>query len=34
MNEKYNLFRKELENLKVYVPGKPIEEVMKEYGLT
>lgn len=34
MSETYNIFRKELENLKVYVPGKPIEEVMKEYGLT
>lgn len=32
--EKYLKFRKELEKLKVYVPGKPIEEVMKEYGLT
>lgn len=29
-----SLFRKELETLKKYVPGKPIEEVKKEYGLT
>jgi len=28
-----SLFRKELANLKPYVPGKPIEEVQKEYGL-
>ncbi len=28
-----NLFRKELEVLKPYVPGKPIEEVQKEYGI-
>lgn len=26
--------RKEIENLKVYVPGKPIEEVQRELGLT
>lgn len=29
-----SVFRKELAELKVYVPGKPIEDVMKEYGLT
>ncbi len=29
-----SLFRPELEALKKYVPGKPIEEVKKEYGLT
>ncbi len=29
-----SLFRKELETLKKYVPGKPIEEVKHEYGLT
>lgn len=29
-----NLFRKELATLKKYVPGKPIEEVKREYGLT
>ena len=28
-----NLFRKELETLKPYVPGKPIEAVKKEFGL-
>lgn len=28
------MFRKELTTLKKYVPGKPIEEVKKEYGLT
>lgn len=28
------LFRKELESFQPYVPGKPIEEVMREYGLT
>lgn len=28
-----NIFKKELSNLKPYVPGKPIEEVKKEYGL-
>lgn len=28
-----NLFRKELADLKTYVPGKPIEEVKKEYGI-
>lgn len=28
-----NLFRKELSKLNPYVPGKPIEEVQKEYGL-
>ncbi len=28
-----NLFRKELDMLKPYVPGKPIEEVKKEYGI-
>lgn len=28
------IFRKELEKLNVYVPGKPIEDVMREYGLT
>ena len=28
-----NIFRKELGNLKEYVPGKPIEDVMREYGL-
>lgn len=29
-----NLFRNELSKLQPYVPGKPIEEVQKEYGLT
>ncbi len=29
-----SLFRKELETLKKYVPGKPIEDVKREYGLT
>jgi|LGOV01.1.fsa_nt_gb histidinol-phosphate aminotransferase len=29
-----NMFRRELENMGVYVPGKLVEEVMKEYGLT
>lgn len=29
-----NLFKKELANLPTYVPGKPIEEVKKELGLT
>jgi len=29
-----SIFRKELAGLKEYVPGKPIEDVMKEYGLT
>lgn len=29
-----SLFRKELATLKKYVPGKPIEEVKREYGLT
>jgi histidinol-phosphate aminotransferase len=29
-----SIFRKELANLKEYVPGKPIEDVMREYGLT
>ncbi|MBU5675813.1 histidinol-phosphate transaminase [Alkaliphilus sp. MSJ-5] len=28
-----NLFRKELDALRPYVPGKPIEEVQKEYGI-
>ena len=28
------MFRKELEKLSCYVPGKPIEEVMEEYGIT
>lgn len=28
-----NLFRKELSKLNPYVPGKPMEEVQKEYGL-
>jgi len=28
-----NLFRKELDILRPYVPGKPIEEVKKEYGI-
>ena len=28
-----NIFRKELGNLKEYVPGKPIEDVMREFGL-
>lgn len=28
-----NLFRKELQSFKAYVPGKPIEEVQREYGL-
>lgn len=28
-----DLFRKELANLRPYVPGKPIEEVQKEYGI-
>ena len=29
-----SIFRKELAGLKEYVPGKPIEDVMKEFGLT
>jgi len=29
-----SIFRKELSTLKSYVPGKPIEKVMEEYGLT
>ncbi len=29
-----SVFRKELETLKKYVPGKPIEDVKREYGLT
>lgn len=29
-----SIFRKELSGLKEYVPGKPIEDVMKEFGLT
>ena len=29
-----NIFRNELANLNAYVPGKPVEEVKKEYGLT
>ena len=29
-----SIFRKELAGLKEYVPGKPIEDVMKQYGLT
>lgn len=29
-----SIFRKELANLREYVPGKPIEDVMREYGLT
>jgi len=28
------LFRKEMETLESYVPGKPIEDVMREFGLT
>lgn len=32
MNNK--LFRKELASLNAYVPGKPIEDVMREFGLT
>lgn len=28
-----NLFRKELSSLRPYVPGKPIEEVQREYGI-
>ncbi|NLX62507.1 MAG: histidinol-phosphate transaminase [Tissierellia bacterium] len=28
-----NLFRQELSNLRPYVPGKPIEEVQREYGI-
>lgn len=28
-----NLFRKELDALRPYIPGKPIEEVQKEYGI-
>lgn len=28
-----NLYRKELADLKKYVPGKPVEDVKKEYGL-
>ncbi|MDD2215006.1 MAG: histidinol-phosphate transaminase [Eubacteriales bacterium] len=31
---KKNLYRKELAGFKPYVPGKPIEEVKREYGLT
>ena len=29
-----SIFRKELEKLSCYVPGKPMEEVMEEYGIT
>lgn len=29
-----SMFRKELEKLSCYVPGKPIEEVMEAYGIT
>ncbi|MBN2795647.1 MAG: histidinol-phosphate transaminase [Clostridia bacterium] len=29
-----SIFRKELANLRAYVPGKPIEDVMRAYGLT
>ncbi len=29
-----SLFRNELSKLQPYVPGKPVEEVQKEYGLT
>lgn len=29
-----SIFRKELETLKPYVPGKPLEEVKREYGVT
>ncbi|WP_459129399.1 histidinol-phosphate transaminase [Guggenheimella bovis] len=29
-----NIFRPELENLQAYVPGKPIEDVMREFNLT
>ncbi len=29
-----NIFRKELKDLKPYIPGKPVEKVMEEYGLT
>ncbi len=29
-----SVFRRELETLKKYVPGKPIEDVKREYGLT
>ena len=29
-----DIFRKELEQLRPYVPGKPIEEVKREYGLS
>ena len=29
-----SIFRKELKELKSYIPGKPIEDVMREYGLT
>ena len=28
-----DIFRKELKNMGVYIPGKPMEEVKKEYGL-
>ena len=28
-----SLFRKELDLLKPYIPGKPVEEVQKEYNI-
>lgn len=32
-NTSKEMFRKELANLRPYIPGKPIEEVQKEYGV-
>jgi histidinol-phosphate aminotransferase len=34
VNQKSNLARKGINQLKAYVPGKPVEEVKEEYGLT
>ena len=34
MSTSIGLFRKELAGLRPYIPGKPIEEVQKEYGIS
>ncbi len=34
MGERQKLFRKGIAEIKAYVPGKPIEDVMREFGLT
>ena len=31
---KNDLFRKELAGIRAYVPGKPVEEVQKEFGIS